>query len=50
MVHDMYLTQIKTPAESTGPWDLVKIIKTVRGDEAFRPLAESECPLIKRKE
>jgi branched-chain amino acid transport system substrate-binding protein len=47
MVHDMYLTQIKTPAESTGPWDLVKILKTVRGDEAFRPLAESECPLIK---
>jgi branched-chain amino acid transport system substrate-binding protein len=50
MVHDMYLTQIKTPAESTGPRDLVKILKTVRGDEAFRPLADSECPLIKRKQ
>jgi branched-chain amino acid transport system substrate-binding protein len=48
MVHDMYLTQIKTPAESTGPWDLVKILKTVRGDEAFRPLADSECPLVRR--
>ena len=44
MVHDMYLTQIKTPAESTGPWDLVKIVKTIRGEDAFRPLAESECP------
>jgi branched-chain amino acid transport system substrate-binding protein len=50
MVHDMYLTQIKAPAESTGPWDLVKIVKTVPGEEAFRPLSESECPLIKRKE
>src|SRR5579863_5550403 len=48
MVHDMYLTQIKTPAESTGPWDLVKIIKTVRGEDVFRPLVDSECPLIKR--
>jgi branched-chain amino acid transport system substrate-binding protein len=48
MVHDMYLTEIKTPAESTGPWDLVKILKTVRGDEAFRSLADSECPLIRR--
>src|SRR6202140_1301770 len=48
MVHDMYLTQIKTPAESTGPWDLLKIVKTVRGEDVFRPLAESECPLVKR--
>jgi branched-chain amino acid transport system substrate-binding protein len=47
MVHDMYLTQIKTPAESTDPWDLVKILKTVPGDDAFRPLAQSECPLVK---
>jgi len=49
MVHDEYLTEIKTPAESTGPWDLVKILKTVRGEETFRPLAESECPLIRRQ-
>ena len=47
MVHDMYLTQIKTPAESTDPWDLVKILKTVPGDDAFRPLAQSECSLAK---
>jgi branched-chain amino acid transport system substrate-binding protein len=44
----MYLTQIKTPAESTGPWDLVKIVKIVRGEDVFRPLADSECPLVKR--
>ena len=49
MVHDMYLTQIKSQTESTGPWDLVKILKTVRGEDAFRPLAESECPLIKSR-
>jgi branched-chain amino acid transport system substrate-binding protein len=48
MVHDMYLTEIKTPAESTGPWDLVKIVKIVRGEDVFRPLADSECPLVKR--
>ena len=43
----MYLTQIKTPAESTDPWDVVKILRTVPGDDAFRPLAQSECPLVK---
>jgi branched-chain amino acid transport system substrate-binding protein len=50
MVHDMFLTQIKRPAESTGPWDLVKILKTIPGDEAFRPLSESECPLVRQEE
>ena len=49
MVHDMYFVQIKAPAESKDPWDLVKIIKTIPGDEAFRPLSESECPLLKKK-
>jgi branched-chain amino acid transport system substrate-binding protein len=48
MVHDMYLVQLKTPAESREKWDLVKIIKTIPGDEAFRPLSESECPLIQK--
>jgi branched-chain amino acid transport system substrate-binding protein len=47
MVHDMYLAQAKTPAESKGPWDLVKYIGTIPGDEAFRPLSASECPLVK---
>jgi branched-chain amino acid transport system substrate-binding protein len=48
MVHDMYLVQVKTAAESHDPWDLVKIVKTIPGDEAFRPLSESECPLVKK--
>lgn len=45
MVHDMYLVQVKTPAESKGEWDLVKIVATIPGDKAFRPLAEAKCPL-----
>jgi branched-chain amino acid transport system substrate-binding protein len=46
MVHDMYLVQVKTPAESKGPWDLVKLVTTVPPEEAFRPLSESKCPLV----
>ena len=46
MVKDMYLAQVKTPAESKKRWDYLKIIRTVPGDEAFRPLAQSECPLV----
>ena len=48
MVHDMYLVQVKTPAESRYPWDYYKVVRTVPGDEAFRPLSESECPLVKK--
>jgi len=47
MVHDMYVMQVKSPQESKYPWDYYKILKTIPGDEAFRPLAESECPLVK---
>jgi branched-chain amino acid transport system substrate-binding protein len=47
MVHDMYLMQAKAPEESTGDWDLVKRVATVPGDEAFRPLKASGCPLVK---
>jgi branched-chain amino acid transport system substrate-binding protein len=48
MVHDMYLVQVKTPEESKYPWDYYKVIRTVAGDQAFRPLGESECPLVKK--
>jgi len=47
MVHDMYVMQVKTPQESKYSWDYYRILKTIPGDEAFRPLAESECPLVK---
>jgi len=48
MVHDMYLAQVKTPDESKYPWDYLKILKVIPGKEAFRPLGESECPLVKK--
>ena len=47
MAHDLYLVQVKTPAESKGPWDLVKLVGTVPPDQAFRPLNESHCPLVR---
>jgi len=46
--HDMYIVQVKTPAESKGEWDYYKILKTMKGDEAFGKLADSTCPLIKK--
>lgn len=46
MVHDMYLVQVKTPAESKGEWDLYKMVRTIPADEAYRPLAESQCKLV----
>jgi branched-chain amino acid transport system substrate-binding protein len=48
MVHDMFLVEAKKPSESKGPWDLMKIISVIPGDQAFRPLSESVCPLVKK--
>jgi branched-chain amino acid transport system substrate-binding protein len=48
MVHDMYLAQVKTPQESHGPWDYYNILRTIPGGESVRPLAESDCPLIRK--
>ncbi|HWX05599.1 MAG TPA: ABC transporter substrate-binding protein [Bradyrhizobium sp.] len=47
MVHDMYLFEVKKPEESRGEWDLYKLIATVPGDQAFRPLDKGGCPLVK---
>jgi branched-chain amino acid transport system substrate-binding protein len=47
LVHDMYLVQVKSPEESREPWDYYKILSIIPGDKAFRPLAESECPLVR---
>ena len=43
MVHDMYLVQVKSPAESKYAWDYYKILKTIPGDQAFRPMADGGC-------
>ncbi|HEY6335012.1 MAG TPA: ABC transporter substrate-binding protein [Alphaproteobacteria bacterium] len=48
MVHDMYLFQVKSPAESKDPWDLYKLVATIPGDQAFQSLADSRCPLVKK--
>ena len=48
MVHDMYLFQVKKPSESQGPWDYYKLIATIPADEAFQPLSQSRCPLVKK--
>ncbi|MGC1359405.1 MAG: ABC transporter substrate-binding protein [Xanthobacteraceae bacterium] len=46
MVHDVYLVQIKSPAESQGEWDLLKLVATIPGDKAFRPLDAGGCPAL----
>ena len=47
-IHPAYLLQVKSPAESKYPWDYYKLIATIPPEEAFRPLAESQCPLVKK--
>lgn len=48
MVHDMYLAEVKKPSESKGEWDIISITSTIPGDQAFKPLSESTCPLVKK--
>jgi branched-chain amino acid transport system substrate-binding protein len=44
----MYVVKVKTPAESKGPWDLVKYERVIPADSAFKPLSESECALVSK--
>ncbi|KRC76203.1 Receptor family ligand binding region [compost metagenome] len=48
MIHDMYLMQVKSPAESKGPWDYYKVVATLPGDEVYTKLSESTCKLVKK--
>jgi branched-chain amino acid transport system substrate-binding protein len=48
MVHDMYLFEVKKPSESKGRWDNYKLLATVSGNDAFQPLEQSRCPLVKK--
>jgi branched-chain amino acid transport system substrate-binding protein len=48
VIHPMYLFEVKSPAESKYPWDYYKLVATIPADEAFRPLSQSECPLVKK--
>jgi branched-chain amino acid transport system substrate-binding protein len=47
-IHPAYLFEVKKPSDSKGPWDYYKMIGTTPGDQAFRPLSESACPLVKK--
>ena len=44
MVHDMYLFEVSKPSESQSEWDVYKLLATVPGDEAFRPLDKGDLP------
>jgi branched-chain amino acid transport system substrate-binding protein len=46
-IHPMYLFEVKKPADSKGPWDLYNLRATIPAAEAFRPLSEGGCPLVK---
>jgi branched-chain amino acid transport system substrate-binding protein len=45
-MHDMYLLQVKSPAESKSTWDVFKVTATIDAEHAFRPLNEGGCPLV----
>lgn len=47
MIHDMYLMQVKEPAEAKYPWDYYKVVQTIPGEQAFTTKAESKCSLWK---
>ena len=48
MVHDFYLFQVKSPGDSKYPYDYYKLISTIPADQAFQPLSESRCPMVKK--
>lgn len=47
-IHPAYLFEVKKPSESKGPWDFYKLVGTVPSDQAFTPLSESKCALLKK--
>jgi branched-chain amino acid transport system substrate-binding protein len=47
-MHDMYLFKVKTPAESKGPWDYYNVVATIPAKDAFLPISESMCSLVKK--
>jgi branched-chain amino acid transport system substrate-binding protein len=47
-IHDMYLFEVKKPSESKGPWDYYKVRATIPAAEAFRPIAQGDCPFVKK--
>jgi branched-chain amino acid transport system substrate-binding protein len=48
VIHPNYLFEVKTPAESRGPDDVLRVLATTPADQAFRPLSESACPDVRK--
>ena len=48
-LHPAYLVEVKKPAESKAPWDLLKVVTTIPADQAFRPIDQGDCPLVAKK-
>lgn len=48
VLHDMHVMKVKAPAESKAPYDYYRHLATIPGPQAFRPLAQSECPLVQK--
>jgi branched-chain amino acid transport system substrate-binding protein len=46
-LHPAYLFEVKKPDESRGPWDYYSLLQTTSGEEAFRPVGEGGCPLVR---
>ncbi|MEN9315252.1 MAG: hypothetical protein RIS35_1645 [Pseudomonadota bacterium] len=49
VIHDTYLVQVKSPAESKGAWDYLKVLSTIPAQQSFQPLEQSACPLVTKK-
>jgi branched-chain amino acid transport system substrate-binding protein len=47
-IHPMYLYEVKSPADSKKPWDYYRLIREIPASEAWRPLSEGDCPLVKK--
>lgn len=47
-MHSMYLFEVKKPSESKGPYDYYKLVAKIPGEEAFRPMEQGECPMVKK--
>ncbi|MBB3952838.1 ABC transporter substrate-binding protein [Aureimonas jatrophae] len=47
-IHDMYLFRVKTPQQSSGPWDYYETVATIPAEEAFRPIEDGGCPLLSK--
>jgi branched-chain amino acid transport system substrate-binding protein len=49
MMHDMYLVEVKTPAESKAAWGYYKVLRRIPAEQVAQPLSESKCPLVKQQ-